>query len=448
MTLFDIIIIITAVATTIASIFLLIWNIKLRQHLQATEQQMREANEDVLVFRSKEAGLKEEINKLQDYCTNLTEEYNQNEKELAVLRYRNQDLVTQLHDWGSFKEQAINAANAAVFEVGSQLSQNLLTQNAEQMMRSKEESTREFSKQAEQLHTQFGRLTEVVAILKEQVTSSNDIVMQVKNSLLTPNAVGALGEMILENILKSSGLMCKRDYLLQPSFDKEDGYRLRPDAIVFLPNDNMMVIDSKSSSYFAELNKYREKNEEKKFALKIKDLMNVQLKSLIDKDYRRYVEESFSLEDKKLQLSLTIMFLPTDAAFEILQQADGEFLNKAWQNNVIPLGPSGLLNILLHAKYMVNLDMQKNNYDKIVYEIKKLLDNIFNVNENAIKIGASLKNSLTSYEKFMGLFNKQILTRASNLGKLGIISDKSHKFKDLSLVVSDEEEKKEEEVIS
>ena len=60
-------------------------------------------------------------------------------------------------------------------------------------------------------------------------------------------------ETVLENTLKSFGLTAGIDFVLQQTFGSEDGSRLRPDAIVFLPADSVLVIDSKASKFLLEL---------------------------------------------------------------------------------------------------------------------------------------------------------------------------------------------------
>ena len=58
---------------------------------------------------------------------------------------------------------------------------------------------------------------------------------------------GDWGEMILEKTLEESGLRKGQDYELQKSFRDKDGKLLIPDAIIYLPGDRNIIIDSKVS---------------------------------------------------------------------------------------------------------------------------------------------------------------------------------------------------------
>ena len=54
---------------------------------------------------------------------------------------------------------------------------------------------------------------------------------------------GAWGEMILQTILRESGLREGVEYVFQESRNDEEGSRLRPDVVVNLPSGEKVVID-------------------------------------------------------------------------------------------------------------------------------------------------------------------------------------------------------------
>jgi DNA recombination protein RmuC len=92
----------------------------------------------------------------------------------------------------------------------------------------------------------------MVGALSKEVYQSKDIVDVIKNSLLSPSGAGNLAEITLENILKSSGLRNNLDFIMQYSLATEDKAVLRPDSVVFLPDDKLMVIDAKASKFLVD----------------------------------------------------------------------------------------------------------------------------------------------------------------------------------------------------
>src|SRR5690606_10411800 len=58
---------------------------------------------------------------------------------------------------------------------------------------------------------------------------------------------GNWGEVILGRVLERSGLTKDQEYRLQVSLQDEQGRRLQPDAIIDLPDDKQLIVDSKVS---------------------------------------------------------------------------------------------------------------------------------------------------------------------------------------------------------
>ncbi len=133
---------------------------------------------------------------------------------------------------------------------------------------------------------------------------SNIAVELTNQALLNPGGSGKSSEITLENILKNSGLKEKQsfndngDYLLQSHFSNYNYSSIegkRPDAILFFSNNQVAVIDSKSSSHFIDLQKARtekDKKLEKEILIKIKESFKKHLESLKKKDYGKIVFES------------------------------------------------------------------------------------------------------------------------------------------------------------
>jgi len=115
----------------------------------------------------------------------------------------------------------------------------------------KEQLTR-FSKQVSDGYDKD--LRDRISLLKElsELKSINakmsDDALNLTRALKGDNKLqGSWGEMVLERVLEMSGLQRDREYVLQPSFKRESGAILRPDAVVQLPEGKSIVVDSKVS---------------------------------------------------------------------------------------------------------------------------------------------------------------------------------------------------------
>lgn len=327
-------------------------------------------------------------------------------------------LQEQMLAWEEHKQQSIENAKAAIFDVGNKLSNQLIEKHKLESNLHKEEAQKQFKDTTESLYKDFSKLTEIISSLKEQVTTSHNTTDMVYKALLAPNTVGGLAEITLENILKSSNLMANIDYQMQYSIVDQDNNRLRPDAVIFLPGDNILVIDSKASKFFLELGQAKTKDEETEIKKKIKNTMRTHLKSLASKDYRQAI--SSHLQSKKINHISTIMFLPTETSIEQLQDIDNQLISDAWQNNIFPAGPIGLVNILAHSKFQISEERKNENYHAIIEEVSALLYNISNLAGYAKKLGNSIHNSIGFFDKFAASFNSNLISKSKRLEKLGV----------------------------
>ena len=73
-----------------------------------------------------------------------------------------------------------------------------------------------------------------------------------KDGSVDVEGAGKLAEITLENILKASGLKNGLDFSMQYNLSGEHNNKLRPDAVIFLPSNNIMIIDAKASKFLID----------------------------------------------------------------------------------------------------------------------------------------------------------------------------------------------------
>ncbi len=351
------------------------------------------------------------------YNLEVEEKFSAKQKEALALQ-KCEAMQAQLQEWEKLKEQSIENAKAAIFEVGHKLSNQLIAEHKRESETHKEEAQKQFKNTTENLYKDFSKLTDTISSLKEQVTSAQNTTNVVYKALLAPNTAGNLAEITLENILKSSNLIPNIDYQMQYSITDQDSNRLRPDAVIFLPGDNILVIDSKASKFFLELGETNNAETAAQIKQKLKTTMRNHLKTLFSKDYSQAV--ATHLKHKKIKHISTVMFLPTETALEQLQNIDNQLIVDAWQNNIFPAGPVGLVNILAHSKFQITEERKNENYHAIIDEVGSLMYNLSNLVTFAKKLGSNIYNSVNYFDKFAASFNSKIISKAKNLEKLGI----------------------------
>jgi DNA recombination protein RmuC len=358
------------------------------------------------------AKLDDEI-KLKEQAIDLKNEY-QRKESLALQLVKSKD--AEMKNWEKVKDEQKKTVTASIMEAGSKLSSKLLDDHRREAENAKKESEKIVKQTTDSLLQQHKGLMESVSTLNEGVKKAE----VVHRTLLSPTGAGGLGEITLENIFKNSGLIKGQDYHMQYSVSSESGRGLRPDAVVFLPDDNVMVIDSKASKFYVELDEeIADSEKEKDINARLKRTMNENLKSLASKEYSKAIED-----EAGKSLARVYMFLPTEVALEKICKIDPQFIEKAWSQGIYPVGPSGLRNQLVNASMIIANAKQEENAKIIIDKVKELLNSVAILNENANKVGKGLKNALDNYDKFSASFNSNFMSKAKSIYKLGVDSKK------------------------
>jgi DNA recombination protein RmuC len=315
-----------------------------------------------------------------------------------------------ISEFEKLRKDSEAATKAALFDLGNDLSRQLIEMTKKENQESRELSEKNIKSNSEKFNNEFERLVGMIGSLSKEIAQSKDTVDIIKNSLLSPSGAGHLAEITLENILKASGLLSGTDYLMQYIVDNQLKAKLRPDAVIFLPSNNIMVIDAKASKFLVD---------DCQDMQNLARTMNFHLKSLSTKEYAQNVAGSIN-EKHKIGNVITLMFLPSEHAVEKIMQADTEFMNKAWQANIFPVGPAGLMNMLSFAKFQISEHLMMQNHQQIIEEVKKLIGSISLMSTHSIKLGKTIAYAVNHYDRFAASFNSNFLSKAKAISKLGI----------------------------
>ena len=194
---------------------------------------------------------------------------------------------------------------------------------------------------------------------------------------------GAWGELILERTLELSGLERGREFELQVSTEN----RLRPDAVINLPEGRFIVVDSKVSLVDYERSCNAEGEEERASALTAHAAaVRQHIKSLSEKGYPDLFEGRTP--------EVVMMFLPIEPAFGAALTADPNLFEFASSHRVILVTPSTLLAAL---RTVTN-----------VWKVEKQTKNVLEI----ARLGGVLHDKLTEFAKGL-LLVKQRLAQAT-----------------------------------
>jgi DNA recombination protein RmuC len=338
----------------------------------------------------------------------------------ALARQEADNARAAMQDWEKTRAEFLQSTQASVLTTAQQISSKLLEDHKRETAEAKAAAEQQVKQTTEQLHADLKQMSDGVSQLKGQVAERSERLDTVWRALSSPGGAGYFAEVGLANTLKSLGLAEGRDFVLQLSIQDEQS-RKRPDAIVFLPGDALLVIDSKASKHLLDLAQAEGSDDEEIAYRNLARTMNQHLKDLTDRDYRSAVHAAYRRAGREGSITrlMTVMYLPNEAALEKLSRADPQFIQRASKAEITPVGPAGLASIVGFASVQITLHRQIENRDKIVSSAERLLEALAVAVGHATSVGKGIRTAADAFGKLSGSLNSRVLPRAREMHHLG-----------------------------
>ncbi len=231
---------------------------------------------------------------------------------------------------------------------------------------------------------------------------------------------GNWGELILEKILESSGLIKGEEYNTEDYYTNQEGGGSRLDVIIKLPDNKHIIIDSKVS--ITAYTKYFSTEDEDEKEIQLKAHL-ASVKSHIDilskKDYSQI--PGLNTPD------FVLMFMPSEPSFSFTLQNNSNIYNYALDKNIVIVSPTTLLATVKTVASVWKQERQTKNAIEIARQSGALYDKFVGFLGDLEKIDKGLK---TSQEAYNGAVNKlktgsgNLIGRAEKIRTLGAKTSK------------------------
>lgn len=374
-------------------------------------------NEQRILLQNSEARLQEERtkaeNRLREERTNaenlLTEERRKSEllqSAFASGKTENENLKQKLAEQKSeldqlnqkFTKEFENLANRILDEKSQKFTEQNRS-NLDIILNPFKEKLKEFEQKVDQAYKAENneRVT-----LKAEIKNLIDLNKQISeeaNNLATAlkgdnKQQGNWGEMVLEKILERSGLVEGTEYKTQVTDTNVTGDRIKPDVVIFLPDNKHIIVDSKVSlvAYNACVNSTTEEERAKYLKGHI-DSLRSHVKLLSDKGY----QTALGLESP----DFVMLFVPIESSFSMAVQGDAELFNFAWDKKIVIVSPSTLLATLRTIASIWKQERQTRNHLEIAKTGGDLYDKFKGFTDDMIELGKKLNSSQDAYKDAM-----------------------------------------------
>ncbi len=287
------------------------------------------------------------------------------------------------------------------------------------------ERLKDFEKKVQDVYTSehVERLTlknEISKLVDLNVQMSRETENLTKALKVDVKSQGVWGELILENILQSSGLRKDFEYTTQGAFKNDKGEVIRPDVVIYLPEGKNLIVDSKVSLMAYE--KYISATlplEQEKWGREHLESLKRHIDLLSNKKY----ESSEELNSP----DFVFLFMPIEPAFALAFRLKPELLQYAWDLKVALVSPTTLLTTLRTVAQLWKQDRQQKNTAEIVKRGTALYEKFVSFTEDLVDVGDKIDLAKKTHDQALSKLSQgtgNLVRQVEILKDLGLKSEK------------------------
>ena len=274
----------------------------------------------------------------------------------------------------------------------------------------------EIDKINQNIESLLNKTLEQSGYVNSKIDEIGDLTKKMTNAMTTNiSDMGDMGEVILENILEDCGMTKNRDYKTQFTGKNEEGAQLRPDVVIFLPENRNIIIDSKvpMKDWYNFQNSDNKDIKDKSITGFISAIKN-HINAIYKKDYKNLLNINSP--------DYVFIFMPHEFAFVTAQKFDSSLANFAQQKQIIIVGPSTLIMCMKLIESIWKLEKQNKNSTEIANLAGQMYDQIIksiNTLEDSEKSLVKATDSVSNAKKYIKDGRGSLYNKAEEMRKLG-----------------------------
>ena len=275
-------------------------------------------------------------------------------------------------------------------------------------------------------------MEQMIKLLSEQSNSVGNQAKALADAITGQSKVqGDFGEMLLGDLLKASGLQEGVNFEVQGVLRDEEGHEIKsdgggtmlPDVVVHYPDGGEVVVDSKVSlKAFVAWNQAVSAEERARLAKEHIRSIEKHIEELRGKDYASYISEG------RKKIDYNIMFVPIEAAFQLMQQEAPMLWHRAKEHKVLIVSQMSLTVVLNMVLIAWRQHDQRQNTEEVFSTASELMTAIRNWLETYTKLGASIKKLNVDYDESTRQLtdsNQSVVKKIGKLEKLRVSPKRS-----------------------
>ncbi|WP_298750810.1 DNA recombination protein RmuC [uncultured Serinicoccus sp.] len=265
---------------------------------------------------------------------------------------------------------------------------------------------------------QFGQVGEHLDQVASQTRALQEQTAALSGALSASGTRGTWGEVQLRRVMEHAGMLARCDFDEQVGAVSRHDARVRPDAVVRLPGEKVLVVDSK-----APLTAFLRAQAPECPPGRVDDLLRDHaaalrghVEALAAKDYW----SAFTTSPE-----LVICFVPSDAVLAAALRAAPDLYDHAQSRKVVLASPATLLAVLRATALAWQQDALAGNARELLALGTELHQRLGTVGRHTRAMGSALRRSVETYNQLVGTLESRVMVTSRRMSELGLV-DSTH----------------------
>lgn len=260
-----------------------------------------------------------------------------------------------------------------------------------------------------------GELAQMVRQLGEGVGSLRRETGNLVSALKRPATRGSWGEIQLRNVVEMAGMVSHCDFLEQSTIHTDEGM-LRPDMLVKLPGEKLVVVDSKVplDAYLSAL-EAEDEGEREAHAARHARQTREHIVKLASKGYQRQFDQA---------PEFVVMFVPSDGIYQAALAEDPGLIEYSVSQQVLMATPTTLIGLLWAVHYGWRQELIAQSAREIAEAARELHGRLGRFVTPLAKTGKQLGSAVAAYNEAVGSFDTRVMPQVRRIEQAGAASER------------------------